>query len=69
MTDLVSNLLTSAIVAIMVTIPIMAVITLSKVNLDYKEIPFYQLMLIVWSVIAIIVFGFIKSGELKMYES
>jgi predicted membrane protein len=68
MTDLVSNLLTSFIVAIIVTIPIMVVIAMSGVDLDYKEIPFYQLTLIVWSIAAIIVFGFIKSNEPKMYE-
>jgi hypothetical protein len=69
MTDFVSNLLQAFIIAITITIPIMGVIALSGVDLDYKEIPFYQLALIVWIIITIAVYGFIKADEPKMYES
>lgn len=71
MTDMVSDILTSFVVAIIITVPIMVVILLSGVteNLGKWTMPVYQIALVVWTIITIAVFGFLRSNEPKMYES
>ena len=72
MTDTVSDILTSFIVAIVITLPIMVVLVLSG-NLEYivKELtlPAYQIAFVLWLIMTITVFWFLRSDEPKMYES